>query len=140
MAMSSLACCIILCCFFFFQMVVVILTCLEQIGINVGNFPFYLCELLPWRIKRRRKISSFASTLQCGSFHNKSQGDFKSFKVWGQRIKSPPRLKRRGQQKQLLQKKISKTFQHYSEGAHSKKLGFGANVRINERKESNEKK
>jgi hypothetical protein len=54
--------------FFFFQMVVVLLTGLQRIAINVGNVPFYFCELPPWRIRRRRRISSSASTLQCGLF------------------------------------------------------------------------
>jgi hypothetical protein len=31
-----------------------------------------------------------------------SRRDFKSFKLWGHRIKSPPRLKRRGQEKQEI--------------------------------------
>ncbi len=60
MDMSSIACPTILCCFFF-QMVVVILSSLQQIGINVGNVPFHFCELPPWRIRRRRRLSSFAS-------------------------------------------------------------------------------
>jgi hypothetical protein len=42
--------------------------------------------------------------------HGKSQGDFKSFELWGQRIKSP-RLKRRGQQEQLLQKRRAAKLQ-----------------------------
>jgi uncharacterized protein HemY len=58
--------------FVFFQMVVVLLTGLQRIAINVGNVPFYFCELPPWRIRRRRRrrrrISSSASTLQCGLF------------------------------------------------------------------------
>jgi hypothetical protein len=49
-------------------MVVVIVTSLQQIAINFGNVPFYFCELPPWRIRRRRRTSSSASTLLCGSF------------------------------------------------------------------------
>jgi len=36
----------------------------------------------------------FCNNLTMWVVHNKFQGDFKSFKLWGQRIKSPLRLKK----------------------------------------------
>jgi hypothetical protein len=40
----------------------------------------------------------FGTNLTMWVVHNKSQGDFKSFKLWGQRTNSPFRLKRSSQE------------------------------------------
>jgi hypothetical protein len=120
-------------------MVVIILIGLQQIGINIRNFPFYFCELSPWRIKRR-KISSFASTLQYGPFHNKSQGDFKSFKLWGQRNKKSSKVEETRLRRTTILEKENKKVSTLMEGPHFSKLEFGADAKIDEGMGSNEKK